>query len=195
MARRRGWGGDPPADDAQARRRIVETATSLIEQTGAAITLADVAAELGVIRQTIYRYFPTADALMGAAALRAADLLVEQLADRARGLADPEDAVIEVMASALEMVPANPQIGLMLAGPKASEHSSAVLQSVPFGRKMIGCLDVDWAGSGYTESDLDELVEFLLRLMQSFFVDPGPQRTPVQLRAYLRRWVGPAVSR
>jgi hypothetical protein len=54
--------------------------------------------------------------------------------------------------------------------------------------------DVDWAGLGYTDKDLDELAEHLLRIIQSFVIDPGrPPRTGVELREYLRRWVGSAV--
>lgn len=64
MARRRGWGGSPPGTDEEATRRIVDTAVDLIAQTGAAISIAEVAESLGVIRQTVYRYFPSADALM-----------------------------------------------------------------------------------------------------------------------------------
>lgn len=41
----------------------------------------------------------------------------------------------------------------------------------------------------YTATDLDELAELMLRLLQSFLIDPGhPPRSPQQFRAYLRRW-------
>ena len=72
MARkRRGWGGDPPDTDDEATRRIITAAVDLIARTGSTITIADVAESLGVIRQTVYRYFPTADELMRAAAIYA----------------------------------------------------------------------------------------------------------------------------
>ena len=78
MARkRRGWGGDPPATDDEAAQRIVATAVELIAETGAAITIADVAESLGVIRQTVYRYFPTADELMRAAAIASVAVSVD----------------------------------------------------------------------------------------------------------------------
>ena len=64
MARRRGWSGHPPRTDEEAGQRIIAAAVELIDQTGAAVSLAEVATSLGVIRQTVYRYFPTADALM-----------------------------------------------------------------------------------------------------------------------------------
>ena len=46
---------DPPADDEEATRRIVAAAVELLSSTGTAITIADVAESLGVIRQTVYR--------------------------------------------------------------------------------------------------------------------------------------------
>jgi len=195
VARRRGWGGNPPADDAEASARIVTAAVALIERTGAEITLADVAADLGVIRQTIYRYFPTAQALMGAAAIRAADALIAQLAERVTGVTDPAAALVEVCASAIEMVPDSPQMALLLTGPDAAAYSTAAIHAVPFGRRMVDCMDVDWAGLGYTEADLDDLVEYMLRIVTSFFLDPGPPRSPAQLRRFLARWAGPGLDR
>jgi AcrR family transcriptional regulator len=55
---RRGWGGSPPADDEEARKRIVDAAIRLIERRGAQRTsLSDVAAFLSVTRPTVYRHF------------------------------------------------------------------------------------------------------------------------------------------
>jgi len=60
---------------------------------------------------------------------------------------------------------------------------------------MVRRFDVDWAGLGFTDADLDELAEHLLRIIQSFVIDPGrPPRTGQELRVYLRRWVGSAVA-
>ena len=60
---------------------------------------------------------------------------------------------------------------------------------------MLRRFDVDWAGLGFTDDDLDELAEHLLRIIQSFVIDPGrPPRRGEGLRGYLRRWVGSAVG-
>jgi hypothetical protein len=59
---------------------------------------------------------------------------------------------------------------------------------------MVRRFDVDWAGLGFSDGDLNELAEHLLRIIQSFVTDPGrPPRTGEELREYLRRWVGAAV--
>ena len=55
--------------------------------------------------------------------------------------------------------------------------------------------DVDWAAAGFDDGSVDELAEHLLRVIQSFVIDAGrPPRTGEQMRAYLRRWVSPALK-
>jgi hypothetical protein len=67
--------------------------------------------------------------------------------------------------------------------------------SLQFAHSMVRRFDVDWPSLGFTDDDLDELAEHLLRIIQSFILDPGrPPRTGEDLRDYLRRWVGSAVT-
>ena len=50
--------------------------------------------------------------------------------------------------------------------------------ALDFGHSMVRRFDVDWAGLGFSDDDLDELAEHLLRIIQSFVTDPGrPPRT------------------
>jgi hypothetical protein len=59
---------------------------------------------------------------------------------------------------------------------------------------VVRQFDVDWAAAGFADEDLDELAEHLLRIIQSFVIDPGrPPRTGAAMRDYLRRWVAPAL--
>ena len=98
------------------------------------------------------------------------------------------------MATALEWLPREKYIGLIMV-PGGSKHVESVTSdmALKFARDMVGRLDVDWAAAGYRDSDLDELAEHLLRIIQSFVIDPGrPPRQGDALRSYLRRWVGNA---
>ncbi len=62
-------------------------------------------------------------------------------------------------------------------------------------REILLRTDIDWAALGYDEHLIDDLIEFLLRIIQSMIVAPrNPPRTPTELRAFLRRWVTPALS-
>lgn len=191
---RRGWNGAPPSDDAQAAARIVSAAVELVSEHGTT-SIAEVAERLGVIRQTIYRYFPTADALLQAAAVASVGAFLDRLADHVQGIVVPADAVVEGIVFTLHQLPQVPPLRLMLSGEYAHTEAIASAQAAEFGMTMIRRFDVDWPAHGYTADDLEDLVEFQLRVMQSFFISPGdPTRTPDELRRFLTRWVAPAVA-
>lgn len=194
--RTHGWSGSAPASDAEAVERILAAAGKAIDERGADLSIADVARTLGVTRQTVYRYFPSTDALLVEAAVHAASGFLDRLADHVRGLTDPTEAVTEAIATALEWLPADKHIGLLVTPGHADVHSESVTSDVAlqFANNMVRRFDVDWPGLGYTDTELDELAEYLLRIIQSFVVDPGrPPRTGEALRGFLRRWVGAAV--
>ena len=68
--------------------------------------------------------------------------------------------------------------------------------SIALGDKLLAGAGIDWSEVGLAEEERLELVEHLLRTLQSFVLDPGdPARTDTELRAYLRRWVAPALRR
>ncbi|QCQ91487.1 TetR/AcrR family transcriptional regulator [Rhodococcus sp. SGAir0479] len=193
MARRRGWGGTPPESDDEASRRIVAAAVELIGRTGGEVSIADVAESLGVIRQTVYRYFPSTDALLRAAAIASVDGFLDRLAAQVRGRQDPADALTEAVIYTLDAVPRTPHLGIMLSGSHSHTEGITSDEALAFGVTMIRRFDVDWERHGYDEPALRELVEYLLRTMQSFFVSPG-DRTEPELRRYLRRWMGSAID-
>jgi AcrR family transcriptional regulator len=194
--RTHGWSGSAPATDEEAVARILSAAGKAIDQRGADVSIADVARTLGVTRQTVYRYFPSTDALLVAAAVHAANDFLERLAEHLRGISDPVDAVTEAIATALEWLPRDKHIGLLLVPGRATEHTESVTSDVAlqFADSMLRRFDVDWADVGFSDAELKELAEHLLRIIQSFVLDPGrPPRTGEDQRRYLRRWVGSAV--
>jgi AcrR family transcriptional regulator len=195
--RTHGWSGSAPATDEEAIARILDAASAAIDARGADFSIADVARTLGVTRQTVYRYFPSTDALLLASAQRAATDFLDRLTEHLRGVTDPVEAVAEGIATALEWLPKDKHIGLLLMPGRASTFSQTVTSDVAlqFANSILRRFDVDWAGLGFTDSELDELAEHLLRIIQSFVIDPGrPPRSGDDLRGYLRRWVGSAVT-
>jgi len=195
--RTHGWSGSAPATDDEAVARILDAASKAVDERGSDVSIADVARTLGVTRQTVYRYFASTEALLVAAAVHAADDFLDRLAEHLRGLTDPVDAVTEAIATALEWLPKDKHIGLLIAPGRADEHTASVTSDVAlqFANAMLRRFDVDWAALGFTDDGLDELAEHLLRIIQSFILDPGrPPRTGEALREYLRRWVGSAVT-
>ena len=194
--RTHGWSGSAPASDDEAIARILDAASKAIDSRGADFSIADVARTLGVTRQTVYRYFPSTDALLVAGALHAATGFLDRLAAHLHGITEPADAVAEAVATALEWLPEDKHLGLLIAPGRPTPHAESVTSDVAldFARSMVRRFDVDWAGAGFTDTDLDELAEHLLRIIQSFVIDPGrPPRRGEELRDYMRRWVGAAI--
>ena len=66
------------------QRRIIEVARRGIDDRGA-VSVSEVAQRLGVTRQTVYRYFPTHEALLAATALSAVDAFLDRLAEKRLG--------------------------------------------------------------------------------------------------------------
>lgn len=194
--RRHGWSGDIPVDDDEAVRRIIGAARQAIDARGT-VSVSEVAQALGVTRQTVYRYFPTQESLMVATALSAVDGFLDRLAAQLGSITDPSAAVVEGIAYTVEQLPHDGYLSLVLQPGKASAFTAGVTSDVAieFGKSILCRFDIDWAAAGFHGELLDQLVEFMLRTLQSFIVDPGgPARRSAGLRAYLRDWVAPAVS-
>ena len=195
--RTHGWSGSAPATDEEAIARILDAAGKAIHAQGADFSIADVARTLGVTRQTVYRYFPSTDALLVAAAVHAGSGFLDRLTAHLQGITDPPDAVAEAVATALEWLPEDKHLGLLISPGRPNPHTESVTSDVAldFAHSMVRRFDVDWGGLGFTDTDLDDLAEHLLRIIQSFVIDPGrPPRKGGEFRDYLRRWVGSAVT-
>ncbi len=185
-----------PADDAAATARILAAARALLrERPSSAPTISEVADRLSVTRQTVYRYFASSHALLVASV---DDGVAEFLDDIARHLRDessPAEAVIEGIAYTYEQMHRRTDLSLLLAASGSSAHEVTSETSLALGRSILERLPVDWSAAGYDDDELNELVELMLRTLQSFVVDPGdPPRSPAEFRVYLRRWIGPAVA-
>lgn len=194
--RTHGWSGATPGDDAEAVERILEAARRQIDRNGSAMRIADVARDLGVTRQTVYRYFPSTEALLRATAVLEVGPYLDNLAAHLAGIAEPAEAVVEAIAHTLEQLPQERYLGLLMTPGRAGALSVTVTSDVAldFGRSIIERLDVDWRSVGINTGELDALVEFMLRVLQSFVIDPGrPARSGEALRSYLRDWIAPAI--
>ncbi|APE18534.1 TetR/AcrR family transcriptional regulator [Mycobacterium crocinum] len=194
---RKGWGGSPPADDAEARKRIIDTALRLVETRGAAqTTMSDIADVLGITRRTVYRYFTGTDELFTAAAEAALDGFVTQI-DRVVADMDVTSQLVEVVAYIIERLPQQPQLALLLANDRSNIFSRAMLTRdvIARCRAILHHAQIDWDHLGFDDAMIDELIEFLLRIIQSMVIaPPDPPRSAADLRAYLHRWIGPALT-
>lgn len=193
--RTRGWGGSVPASDEEAVARILSAARQTIDERGDQITLADVARTLNVTRQTIYHYFASTDELLQATALGATADFMDHLATALHGLTDPAAALIEGICLTLERLPKDPYIGLLLRTSRTAAFAEQVTVTNEtarvLGRSILERLDVDW--SPFTPAAVDDILQIVLRTLQSFIMSP-PAGGVAELRRLLAVWVGPVVA-
>jgi AcrR family transcriptional regulator len=194
--RSRGWAGLTPASDEEAIARILDAVDDVVAEHGSAIRLADVARRLGVTRQTVYRYFPNADALLIASSMRAVNGFIDQVVHHVRGLNDPVTAVVESVSFGIENLAGDPQLENLLT----RRHEGEAITSLSSDTAITFCLsvfhrfDVDWPLHGFDTAALRELAEMTLRSVQSILTDPGqPPRNGIERRRFLTRWLGPAI--
>lgn len=193
--RTRGWGGSVPASDEEAVARILSATRQSIDERGEHVSLADVARTLNVTRQTIYHYFASTDELLQATAQDATADFMDHLATALRDIKDPATAMIEGVLLVLERLPKDPYIGLMLRAPRNAAFAEQVTLTNDtvrvLGRSILDRLDVDW--SAFPPSALEDILQIVLRTLQSFILSP-PTGGSTELRRLLGVWIGPAVA-
>lgn len=194
--RTHGWAGAVPATDEEAIERIVAATRSAIDEVGLEAGIADVARVLGVTRQTVYRYFPSTEALLRATAIQASGDFLDRVEARVAGIHDLSSACVEALAVSVESLPDEPYLIHLLASGNVEAFVAGATSSSArdLSRGLISRFDVDWASLPLNSNDLDELVELLVRLTESFVLDPSPRRTGKELRAWMRRWIAPAID-
>lgn len=193
-----GWDGNPPRTEEDARRRIVAAAAACVEQFGPAkTTLSDVASALGVTRQTVYRYYANLGELLAAVAQDGVDDFAERMTAHLSTFTTPADVAIESIVWCVETIPHEPFIGALLQAGETDVFSRAVTSSLALsvGSAILRRVPVDWSEIGVSDAELDGLAELLMRLFVSFLQYPAdPPRSADDLRSFVRRWLGPALT-
>jgi AcrR family transcriptional regulator len=193
-----GWQGNPPGTEQEARRRIVEAATACLDRAGLAKTsLSDIAAEAGVTRQTVYRYFPGLPDILGAVAIAGVEEFAVRMERHLASFGSPAEVAAESVVFGVRAVPEEPRLSLLLQAGESDFFSGAVTSRewLALGARILRNVPVDWASSGVTtDEDFAGLAEILMRLFLSFLRNPStPAPTDEQLRELVRRWIGPAL--
>ncbi|MGW6275348.1 TetR/AcrR family transcriptional regulator [Streptomyces sp. NPDC055060] len=192
-----GWGGRPPASDAEARQRIVDATARCIDRHGVTkTTLSDVAGELGVTRQTVYRHFGRISDIIGEVAAQGAESFVDSMIAHLQGITDPAEAVVEGMVFCVRTIPAEPRLSLLLQfeDTTAFGRGTTTEETIAYGAKMLRRFPVDWTTAGIEQEDLPGLAEIIMRLLASLLQHPGqPPHDEEGLRTFLTRWLAPAL--
>ncbi|MFJ2094461.1 TetR/AcrR family transcriptional regulator [Streptomyces sp. NPDC087901] len=161
------------ADARRNRERILEVADDVIREQGTQASLRDVARQAGVGLGTLYRHFPTRDALL--------ETLLRQGFDRLAGQADelldaglpPERALAEwlgeftLRAGAFRGLPAS--LMATLSDPDSALHASCEAMREACGRLLRAAQK-----AGRIRSDVDGTDLFVLVNALSWIADQAP---------------------
>lgn len=191
---RTAWAGDPPLRRA-ARERLVEAAGRCVVRDGLqATSLSSVAAEAGVSRPTVYRYFADRHALLLATVLEASRGLSRDLDAYLGAFRDPPRMAVEAYLYVLRELPRRPLLQAMW---RSTELDAALLSeftrpdTVAIARQALDRLV---RAAGWSEAEAAERIEWMLRVLLSLLVAPGPSRSEDALRDLLNRYLVPSLT-
>ena len=170
----------PRADAVRNRERVLEAAKTVFSAGGPDASLEAVAKRAGVGIGTLYRHFPTREALFEAVYRREVQQLVE-LAEALKSEASPVDALRRWLRSNVELVATKKGMSAAL---QLAVHGSSELYAHTFGRltKAVGALLDRAIAAGEIRSDISP--EDLLRALVGMCYmhdQPGWQKSVVRL--------------
>ena len=170
----------PRADAIRNRERVLEAAKVVFSAGGPEASLEAVARKAGVGIGTLYRHFPTREALFEAVYRREVQQLSE-LAEQLKSEADPVDALRRWLRSNVEFVATKKGMSAALA---LAVQSTSELTAFSFDRltKAVGALLDRAVAAGEIRSDISP--EDLLRALVGMCYlhdQPGWQNSVVRL--------------
>jgi AcrR family transcriptional regulator len=157
--------------------------------------ISDVATELGVTRQTVYRLFPSTEQLLMSVAAAAADAFVDRMVARVRHETDPAQMLVECLAFTLERLPKERYLSLLMVPERKASFTRGITSAAGFDLTdtLLTRLPVNWEAQGIDGPRRHEVIEIWLRTLQSFALEPGPRRSASEVRALLSRWLAPSI--
>jgi AcrR family transcriptional regulator len=194
MARTHGWSGNPPRTDDEAVAQILDATRRCRNRKRNRTTVTEVARELGVSRATVYRYFPSTEALLFASSVDAEGGFLDRLAAHVAGVLDPVEIVIEGIAFTVEQLPRERYLSVVLSSRHDDLPSGVSPQTVrAFGRAVLARIGTAWADK-IDEPTMEELIEWTVAILHWILLESATRsRTGLELRRYLDRWLGPAL--
>ncbi len=161
----------PRADAQRNRRRILAAAKEAFTRSGANASLDDIAKQTGVGPGTLYRHFPTRDALLEAVYQAEVDKLAAAAADLAQTM-PPLPALRAWMLLFVDYIATKKVIAPALAAP-AGSGSPVVEASYARIHQAVGILVRRAVASGDLRADVDP-ADLVKALVGVAFASPSP---------------------
>lgn len=179
--RRRGWGGDPPSGDDEARSRILDAAAEIVREHGPDADIQLVAERLGVTRQTIYRYFVDRSDVFGHVAMHAVDEFVADLLAHVAAWTHPLDRLTHALVYGARRLPTDPRLAVLVK----PEIASALLLSDDARDGMRVSLELTGLAPSLAPAELDRFARLVHGLLVTHLL-AGSAEPDDELLAYFR---------
>lgn len=161
-------------------------------------TMEDIGRTAGVSRATVYRYFPSREAVMSGVIIRAAERYLDRISPRIAAHADLGSALVDFVEYTVEAARREEIIGLLfgsdeeLAGVGLAAGTSTSLFEIvteflrPIFTRHWSCVEPGVS--------VDDAAEWVVRTILSLLTVRGPrERSRDGLRAFLSRFLLPAI--
>lgn len=188
------WAGDPPAREA-AQARLLEAAARCIVRDGpGSASISSVAAEAGVSRPTVYRYFADWQALLRETSLQAHRDLARDLAAHIEGIEGAGAMAVEAFVFLLHEKDKRPLLRALwhattIDGVLLAESTEA--DAIDLAGQALAPLV---KAAGWSKAESRETIEWMLRVLLSLLVAPGRVRSEPELRSMLERFLIPSLG-
>ncbi len=174
-----------------AAEKILDAAEkAFVEEGVSAAGMSTVAEYAGCSRGTVYRYFPTRDALDSAYVDRWARRIVERLRPELSRVDDPEERVVEAVVRSVRAVRETPETAVWFASPD-SGRSARISRSSEVVEALTTAFVVRLLGAGTGTPDGALRAQWLVRVIVSLLTVPGASEA--EERALVERFVAPAL--
>ncbi|MBO9522869.1 MAG: helix-turn-helix transcriptional regulator [Nocardioidaceae bacterium] len=178
---------------------ILDAAQRVFEQYGARrANVEDVAKAAGISRSTLYRAYPTKEALLQAVLDREIDEFFDQLDALASGL-PPREAIVECFTAGMALTREIPLLARLvetepeiITGIGGSSNTSVILGSADRVAQTLRR-----SGATMPDHELHVVSELMLRIAYTYMLNPHgtvDMTDPGQVRAYARTYLAPLVS-
>lgn len=179
--------------------QILDAAERVFSQYGARrANVEDVARAAGISRSTLYRAYPTKEALLQAVLDREIDEFFDQLEALSVGLS-PREAIVECFTAGIALTHEIPLLARLvetepeiITGVGGSAQTSVVLGSA---HRVADTLRR--SGATMPDDELHVVAELMLRIAYTYLLNPHgtvDMTDPKAVRAYAERYLAPLVS-
>ncbi|WP_232680937.1 TetR/AcrR family transcriptional regulator [Nocardioides sp. R-C-SC26] len=180
---------------AETRQALISATLACLRRADADVSIAAVAREAGVSRQTVYGHFRDSDDLVHHATSAAAIALGGRIRDHVEQYTDdPVDGLVEFIVVAYREFSADPVAASIIDVTVHQTITPPGAMSEVF-RYASAFMPASYWSDPVFEGRADEVVETAVRWLLSLLTYPSPHtRDDAALRAYLQRNLAPALA-